>query len=100
MTPGMTQDPELAEMVAAAQLAQLPPRVRALWPFPQVMGPGEPFCETPTVPDVGDVTSGVPCRCGCGRPVRRAQTGRSGLYASGACRMRALRERRRLAAGS
>lgn len=38
------------------------------------------------------------CACGCGQPtIRKSRTGRAPLYASGACRVRALRNRRALA---
>ena len=75
MTPAVTQDPEVAEMMEAARLAQLPSGMRTFWPFPQVMAPGKPFCETPAVPNGCDETSGMPCRCGFGEPVARSQTG-------------------------
>jgi hypothetical protein len=85
--------PEDAAMWTAAGLAQLP-RV----PFQQVKTVVEPADETPLPRSGSDgmddrLTS--PCRCGCGQSVAHAGTGRPGLYASSACRMRALRARRR-----
>jgi hypothetical protein len=90
--------PEDAAMWAAAGLAQLP-RV----PFPQVKVIVEPAGEMPLAPLRGDGTAAgptMPCRCGCGEPVAQARIGRPSLYASGACRMRALRSRQRASVGS
>ncbi len=88
-------NPEDAAMWHAARLAQLP-----AMPFSQVK-------VTQRLPDAvqrpeaasvaGDATPVTPCACGCGEAVTRAATGRPGQYASGACRMRALRYRRRSA---
>lgn len=85
--------PEDAAMWQAAGLAQLP-----RMPFTQatVMQrlPGDSKAAE-AAPDAGNGTAVTPCACGCGEMVARAATGRPGLYASGACRMRALRARRR-----
>src|SRR5690349_9823128 len=94
MTQAVTYlTPEDAAMWAAAGLAHLPPR-----PYPQVRIMVEPKGEMAVAPVRGDGMTGgpaMPCRCGCGQPVAQVRIGRPGLYASGACRMRALRARRR-----
>jgi hypothetical protein len=90
--------PEDQSMLIAAQLAHVPRSA-----FPQVKGTVEPIAQMPSIPSASDRTPGRPtmlCRCGCGEPVTQARIGRPSLYASGACRMRALRSRRRGPAGS
>ena len=88
-------NPEDAAMWQAAGLAQLP-----RMPFSQatVMQRLPDAAQRPEAASVaGDARTVTPCACGCGEPVTRAATGRPGQYASGACRMRALRARRRSA---
>jgi hypothetical protein len=87
--------PEDGAMWEAAGLAQLPRT-----PFTQatVMQRRPDVAERAGAASIAsDATPITPCACGCGEPVTRASTGRPGLYASGACRMRALRARRRSA---
>jgi hypothetical protein len=84
--------PEDAAMWEAAGLAQLP-----RMPFSQatVIQRLPDARESPeTTSMAGDVRPVLPCACGCGEPVTRAAIGRPALYASAACRMRALRARR------
>jgi hypothetical protein len=88
-------NPEDAAMWLAAGMAQLP-----RMPFTQatVMQRLRGAAERPETHSIAsDVRPVRPCACGCGELVTRASTGRPGLYASGACRMRALRARRRSA---
>jgi hypothetical protein len=87
--------PEDAAMYQAAGLAQLPrmPNAQAMVLTRLAEAPERPD----PAPVAGDATSVTPCACGCGEPVARAATGRPGVYASGACRMRAMRARRRSA---
>jgi hypothetical protein len=84
-------------MWQAAGLAQLPrmpfTQATVMQRLPSVAKPSE------APPDAGDGTAVTPCTCGCGGMVARAATGRPGRYASGACRMRALRARRRTTTG-
>jgi hypothetical protein len=87
--------PEDSAMWQAAGLAQLP-----RMPFTQATVMQQLPCDAEAAeaaPDAGNGTAVTPCACGCGEMVARAATGRPGQYASGACRMRALRARRRAA---
>ncbi len=87
--------PEDAAMWEAAGLAQLPrtPFTQAAVTQRLPSAPERPETSI-SASDAMPVTS---CACGCGEPVNRAAAGRPGQYASGACRMRALRARRRSA---
>lgn len=80
-------------MWLAAGMAQLPrmPFTQAA-AMEQLSGAGE---HTEAATRARDAMPVTPCACGCGEPVTRAATGRRGRYATGACRMRALRARRR-----
>ena len=88
-------NPEDAAMWQSAGLAQLP-----TMPFSQVtvmQRLPDTAQRSEAAPLAGNATLVTPCACGCGEAVTRAATGRPGQYASGACRMRALRSRRRSA---
>jgi len=106
MAEGVTQEPELAAMMAAAGQCQLPAVLRTPWLFTQARAiqasSGDVAAADPGASaDRDESTAAVyvaptMCRCGCQRPVPRARTGRPGLYASHACRQRAYRRRQRL----
>jgi hypothetical protein len=80
-------------MYQAAGLAQLPRMPNMQTVVMQQLG--EEVHEADPAPQPRYATAVTPCACGCGQPVSRAATGRPGMYASGACRMRALRARKR-----
>lgn len=99
MAEGVTQEPELAAMMAAAGQCQLPAVLRTPWLFAQAraiqassgdVAAADPGASVDRDESTAAHGAAIACRCGCQRPVPRARTGRPGLYASHACRQRAF----------